>query len=339
MKHTLVVQVAGAGFPTPAWVSAALHDAGLRFSIVDCWTAADLEQHAAEADIVWIVGGRRLLLGDNLSALRRCGAIVRTGSGTDNVDIPSATAMGIVIANTPQVTVDSVADQAISLLFSLVRQITFQDRLVRQGAWDPLALPKRRFQNATLGLIGFGRIARQVVRKLTGFGMRCVSHTLHPAPEVMEAYGVTAVSLDGLLRTSDYVSIHCPLTAETHHMIGERELRSMKREAVLINTARGAVIDEAALIKALSEGWIAAAGLDVLEKEPPDPANPLLSMDNLILTPHQGGTSDRFPADFFEASVEAILDLAASRYPQFVVNPEVKPRWGALQPARGPTDA
>jgi D-3-phosphoglycerate dehydrogenase len=122
-------------------------------------------------------------------------------------------------------------------------------------------------------------------------------------------------------------------------MIGEREFRLMKANALLVNTARGAVIDEEALIEALRRGWISAAALDVLEQEPPDPANPLLSMDNVILTPHVAGNSDRFPDDEFEASVEAILDLATGRYPLYVVNPEVRPRWGVLEPARRSTDA
>jgi len=330
----MVVQVSSGGIATPDWVAEALQAAGVDLRIADCWTAADLEQHAARADIVWIVGGRELLLGENLATLKRCGAIVRTGSGTDNVDIDTSTAMGIVVANTPQVPVDSVSDQTISLLFSLVRQVTEQDRLVRRGEWDPLALPKRRFQDATLGLIGFGRIARQVVRKLAGFDMQFVAYTVPPEPEALAAHGVADLSLDELLVAADYVSIHCPLTKETHHLIGERELRQMKPGALLINTSRGPVIDEVALIQALKDGWIAAAGLDVLEEEPPDTSNPLLSMDNVILTPHQGGTSDRFPVDFFEASVEAILDLSAGCYPQYVVNPSVEPRWGVLLPAR-----
>jgi D-3-phosphoglycerate dehydrogenase len=335
VKHLKVVQIANDGFPTPEWASTALREAGIEFLAADCWNKADLAQHARDADIVWIFGGRRVLLGDNLSALERCGAIVRTGSGTDNVDIATATAMGIIVANTPQAPVDSVADQAISLLFSLVRQVTRHDRLIRSGRWDPLAVPLgRRFRNATLGLIGFGRIAQRVVRKLSGFEMRFVAYTRPPAPDVLDAHGVTSVSLDELLQTADYVSVHCPLTPETRHLIGERELRLMKRDALLINTARGPVVDEAALIRALNQGWIAGAGLDVLEKEPPEPSNPLLRMENVILTPHLGGNSDRFPQDFFEASVEAILDLAAGRHPQFVVNPGVQPRWGAMLPSR-----
>ena len=325
MKRTKVVQIAGTGVPTPDWVSAALYEAGIYLSIADCWTAADLEQHAAEADIVWITGERRVLQGDNLLALNRCGGIVVASTGTDHVDSRTAMALGMVVAHTPQTTTDSAADQAISLLFSLVRQVVRLDRQVRQGTWDILAVPRRRFRNATLGLVGFGRIAQRVVRKLAGFEMRFITHTRTPEPAVLESHGTTSVTLDELLQTADYVSLHCPLTAATHHMIGEREFRLMKQDALLINTARGGVVDEAALIRALSEGWIAAAGLDVLEKEPPDPSNPLLGMDNVILTPHVGGNSDHFPEDEFEASVEAILDLAAGRNPRHVVNPEVQP--------------
>jgi D-3-phosphoglycerate dehydrogenase / 2-oxoglutarate reductase len=325
MARFKVVQVANDGYAVPDWVAPQLAQAGIDFSIADCWNQDDLARHAADADLVWVFGGRRVLVGDNLLALARCRAIVRTGSGTDNIDIKRATELGIVVANTPQVPVDSVSDQAISLLFALVRQIARHDRLIRRGEWNfRLAPPARRFQKATLGLIGFGRIAQQVLHKLAGFDMRFVAHDPFTTPEVMSARGVVGVSLDELLRVADYVSVHCPLTPETLHLLGEREFRLMKPGAILVNTARGPIVDEQALVKALQEGWLAGAGLDVLEKEPPDPDNPLLQMENVILTPHLGGNSDRFPEDFFEASVEAILDLAAGRRPYSVVNPEVR---------------
>ena len=327
------VQVVNDGHPMPAWVPERLAEAGIDFSVGICWTKDDLARHAADADLAWVYGGRRLLVGENLDVLERCSAILRTGSGTDNVDVSRATTFGIIVANTPYAITDSVADQAISLLFSLVRQVTRHDRYVHRGQWDfRLALPGRRFQGATLGLVGFGRIAQSVMAKLSGFGMRFLAYDPYVPAEVMASRGATPASLDELLQTADYVSVHCPLTEQTRHLIGERGLRLMQPHAFLVNTSRGPVIDEQALIKALREGWIAGAGLDVLEQEPIDSASPLLAMDNVIVTPHFAGYTDRYPEDDYAASVEAIIDMAGGHLPRSVVNPRVKPRWGALAP-------
>lgn len=333
MADFKVVQVLNDGHPMPDWVRERLEKAGIAFSVAICWNREELARHAGDADIVWAYGGRHLLVGENLDVLTRCGAILRTGSGTDNVDVERATGLGIIVANTPHVVTDSVADQAISLLFSLVRQITAHDRFVRRQEWDfRLAMPGRRFAGATLGLVGYGRIPRLVVHKLSGFAMSVLASDPHVSQQDMDAQGVKKVEMADLLAKSDYVSIHCPLTRDTWHLIGERELRLMKPTAYLVNTSRGWVIDEQALIRALKEGWIAGAGLDVMENEPPEPANPLLNMDNVIITPHYSGYTDRYPVDYYEASVEAILDMASGHWPPSCVNPGVNPRWGKLAP-------
>jgi D-3-phosphoglycerate dehydrogenase len=188
------------------------------------------------------------------------------------------------------------------------------------------------YRGATLGLVGFGRIPQFIVKKLVGFEMNVLAYDPYVDPEVMEALGVESVELDDIFRRSDYVSLHCPLTDQTCQLVGERELRMMKPTALLINTARGAVVDEAALIKALEEGWIAGAAMDVLEKEPPLPENPILQMANVIFTPHVAGLHTKYPEDFAETSFEAIIDLKERRWPRSVVNPGVKPRWGELAP-------
>ena len=334
-KVVLVIQDRN---PLPGWVHGRLTDAGIDMSVRLCWTRDELAQYAGDADVVWSYGGRRgLLEGENLQVLERCGAILRTGSGTDNVDIETATELGIIVTNTPHVVADQVADHAISLLFSLVRLVTYHDRLVRRGVWDSyVSMPKaHRYRGAKLGLVGFGHVGRLMAQKLASFQMGLLAHDLYVSADVMASLGVESVSLEQLLDRADYVSLHCPLTAETHHLIGERELRRMRPQALLINTARGKVVDEAALSKALQEGWIAGAALDVLEKEPPDPDNPLLAMENVILTPHFAGFSDTYPEEFAEASVEAIVGFAERRWPRSVVNPTVEPRWGKLSPYRG----
>lgn len=319
----------------PDWAAGRLKKAGIEFSMSECHSKEDLARHAADADLVWGYGGRRVLRGDGLTALKKCRAILRTGTGTDNVDVTKATELGIIVANTPDALTDPVADHTISLLLSLVRQVTRHDRLVRRGQWDSfLAVSYRRYLGATLGLVGFGRVPHLIVQKLHGFQMKFIAHDPFVSAKAMEACGAKRVTLNKLFRTSDYVSLHCPLTEKTHHLVGEQELRMMQPTALLVNTSRGKVVDEQALVKALEEGRIAGAALDVLEKEPPDPDNPLLAMDNVILTPHSAGHSDTFPEEFCEASIEAIIDIAEGRWPRSVVNPEVKPRWGNLSPPR-----
>jgi len=321
--------------PLPDWVAERLRKAGIELLVSDCHNRDDLARHAGDADLVWSYGGRPLLSGENLTALKKCGAIVRSGAGTDEMDVQRATEMGIIVANTPHAVAEPVADHAISLLFSLVRQVTRHDRRVRGGQWDSmLALPNRRYAGATLGLVGFGRIPRLIVQKLLGFRMSFIACDPFVSAQQMQALGVRRVTLSRLLRTADYVSLHCPLTETTHRLIGEPELRLMQPHSLLVNTSRGKVVDERALVKALEEGWIAGAALDVLEKEPPDSDNPLLAMDNVILTPHSAGHADTWPEEFCAASVEAIIDLSERRWPRSVVNPEVKPRWGNLSPPR-----
>jgi D-3-phosphoglycerate dehydrogenase len=209
-----------------------------------------------------------------------------------------------------------------------VRQIPRQDRAVRAGVWDRyLAWPRWHLHDQVLGLVGFGRIARAVVEKLAGFRLRVLAHDPRVPPEVVAAHGARSVSLDELLAAADFVSIHCPLEPSTRHLLDERALRRMKPSAVVINTARGPIIDEAALARALRDGWIAAAGLDVLEDEPPRPDNPLLALDNVVLTPHIAGYSDEYLDNSWRLSMETAIDLANGRRPRSVVNPSVQPRW------------
>ncbi len=236
--------------------------------------------------------------------------------------------MGIIVANTPEAVTEPVSDHAISLLFSVMRQIPPQDRLVKKGQWSAkIAFPGRLYRSATLGLVGFGHIAQRVARKLMGFEMRILVYDPYVSPKVIEELGVQSVELEELLKQSDFISLHCPITKETHHLIGEEELRMMRPEAILINTSRGSVVDERALYHALREGWIAGAGLDVLEKEPPDPKNPILKLDNVVITPHMASYSSLTPLAELEATFETIVDFTRGRWPRSVVNRELKPRW------------
>ena len=305
-----------------------LAEQGVALVIARSATVEALLDAGRDADIIVGGDGLRLVTAEVMDALPSCWAIVKTGSGVDMVDIPAATQRGILVSNTPQAVTESVSDHTIAMLFAAVRKIRHQDRLVRQGIWSFAAVkPGRHFRGATVGLVGYGRIARAVQRKLSGFEMRFLVYDPYVAPEVIAQSGAEFVELDDLLRRSDFVCLHCPLTGETRHMIGERQLRMMKREAVLANMARGAIVDEAALYRALKERWIAGAALDVLEKEPPDPDNPLFALDNVVLSPHLASISDLFPDNVWDAVYDTLVDLAHHRWPESVVNRDVKLRW------------
>jgi len=312
----------------PKWVPETMASHDIEFVFQECETRAQLAACAGDADVVWIFGGSHIVTAENVADLRSCGALIRTGSGTDNIPTEAATAHGIIVANTPEAFNDGVSDHTIALLLAVVRQIALQDRNVRAGIWDRYAgFPGWHLRGQTLGLIGFGHIARLVTRKLSGFEMKVLAHDPFVSAELMADHGVQAASMEQVLSGSDFVSLHCPLLDQTHKLIGERELRLMTPQAILINTSRGPVVDEAALFRALTEGWIAAAGLDVLEQEPPNKDNPLFSLDNVVFTPHIAGYSDESLENSWRFSVEIVLDLAQGRWPRSYVNPGVKPRW------------
>ncbi len=312
----------------PAWVVPQLVENDIEIAIHECTTQNELLQYAGDADVVWLFGGSRILTPERLGLLPKCKAIIRTGSGTDNIPVQEATRLGILVANTPEAVADAVAEHAVGLWLALVRQIARQDRAVRRGIWDRnYAWPDWHLAGQTFGLVGFGRIAQRVARKISGFEMNVLAHDPYVPPETMAKHRVGAATLNELLSRSDFVSIHCPLSPETFRLIGERELRWMKTRSVLINTSRGPVIDENALIRALTEGWIAGAALDVLEKEPPDPNHPLRKLENIVLTPHIAGYSDQFYDNMWRFSVETAIDLAQGRLPRSYVNPAVASRW------------
>src|SRR4051812_1270767 len=295
------------GQAVPDWVPADLAKAGIDLVVHECKGDDDLARHAADADLVWLFGGSRVLTPHNLALLARCGAVVRTGSGTDNVPVEAATSRGIVVANTPDALTEAVSDHAVGLLFACLRQTAVQDRAVRGGTWDRYrAWPLWCLRGRTLGLVGFGRIAQFLARKLSGFELTVLAHDPLVKTEVLAAQGARAAGLDDLLARSDVVSLHCPLTETTRHLISDRTLGLMKPTAVLLNTARGPVVDEAALTRALAERRLAAAGLDVFEHEPLGPESPLLKLDNVVLTPHIAAYSDDYLGSCWRLSVETV---------------------------------
>jgi D-3-phosphoglycerate dehydrogenase / 2-oxoglutarate reductase len=330
MPQLKVAMVANDLPPTPDWVLPQLAEHGIELLERECTHSSDVLETAAGADVVWTMGGSRVITPHLLPQLRKCRVILRTGTGTDNIPVAEATRLGIVVANTPEATMHQVAEHAVGLLFAVIRQIARQDRLVRQGIWDRyIAWPDWHLVGQTFGLFGFGRIARLVARKISGFELNVIACDPAVDEEVMAEHGIEKVGLDELCSRSDFISVHVPLSEKTRHSIGEAQLRLMKPSAVLINTARGEIFDQQALVRALSERSISGAGLDVLDPEPPAPDDPILTLDNVVITPHIAGYSDLFREGFWKHSVKTLVAISRTGMPIWIVNPEVVPWWRA----------
>jgi D-3-phosphoglycerate dehydrogenase len=257
-----------------------------------------------------------------LENLPKCKVISRYGVGLDPVDLRAATDFGIIVANVPDYCIHEVADQTLSMILALIRKTAFFDQKVKSGQWDfRLGRPIHRIKGKTLGLIGSGRIGLEVAKRISAFGVRVITFDpyLQKAPE-----GIELMDFDTVLKESDFISIHCPLNEATRHLIGEKEFQKMAKKPLLINTSRGPIIDEPALIQALARGQISGAGLDVLEKEPPDPQNPFLKMENVILSPHVGFYSEESIHELKRRAAEIVSTVLSAKWPKSVVNPEVK---------------
>ncbi len=255
--------------------------------------------------------------------------VANVAAGYDNVDVPAATQRGVVVTNTPGVVTESTADLTWGLLFSIARRIPEADRYIRAGKWKEwrlMVLLGHDVHGRTLGIVGMGRIGQAVARRASGFGMTILYHNRHRLPEDLESeLGATWVELDTLLQNADFVSVHTPLNTETQHLIGEKELRMMQPTAYLINTSRGPVVDEAAVIRALQEQWIAGAGLDVFEQEPEVP-QALKDLENVVLLPHIGSASVASRTRMAVMAAQNAVAALQGERPQHVVNPEVYER-------------
>ncbi|OGB98408.1 MAG: hypothetical protein A3G35_02795 [candidate division NC10 bacterium RIFCSPLOWO2_12_FULL_66_18] len=267
-----------------------------------------------------------------IQELKEALVICRYGIGVDTVDIPAATEQGIIVANVPDFCFDQVADTAMSLILSVPRKVTYLSTLIRQGVYNrEVAEPIHNFRGATLGLVAFGNIPRNLIRKAIPFGFRVLAYDPYLTPEAVREHPVTLVDFDTLLRESDIVSVHTPLTDETRHMFDEAAFRKMKPSAYFMNLGRGPVHDQKALYRALKEGWIAGAGLDVLEKEPPDPGDPILTLDNVVFTPHYASYTEEAYHELRVKTAENAAAVFRGQFPKYVYNPEVKAHARLLQ--------
>lgn len=278
--------------------------------------------------VVGIIVGIDRLSGNVIRAADSLRVISKYGVGLDNIDIGAATEKGILVTFTPGANAGAVADLTIGLMLAVARSIPLADRLVREGSWSRVV--GREIYGKTLGLVGLGRIGREVVKRVLGFEMKILVFRQHRDRdlEFAEKYSIEYTELDDVLARSDFVSIHVPLNESTRNLIGEAELRKMKPEAYLINTSRGGIVDERALVRALKEGWIAGAALDVYAQEPPTDEE-LKQLPNVVLTPHMGAHTVEAVNNMGRQAAQNLIDgLRGAIDPDVVVNKEVLKYWG-----------
>ena len=305
---------------------------------VEANTPATIIPRVAECDAIFVVSTS--LPEGVIESLSRCRVISRLGTGTDKIDVAAATRRGILVTNVPTFCVEEQADHTMALLLALARKLPQMSQAMSAGAWSKgrsQASTNQRLAGRVLGLIGFGNSARAVARRAQGFGLQVIAtrRNMDAPRDAADELGVEMTSLEDLLAQSDYVSLHLPLIDETYHLLDEAMLRRMKPGAYLINTSRGAIVDEMAMVSLLRDGLLAGAGIDtfegidvfVQEERPPD--HPLLSLDNVILTPHVGAISVQAMQDVSNGGIGNAAAVLSGHWPppENLVNPGVVPRF------------
>ena len=259
----------------------------------------------------------------------RCKIILRYGVGTDNADVNAATEAGIIVGHVPAYCIDEVSSHAIALLLACARNVVGAHQKMQQGAWDVTRhVPVWRMTGRTLGIVGFGNIGQAVARKMASWGMRLLVVDPFVEKSVADRLGVQLVDLDTLCRESDYITLHCPLLPETRHLINARILSLMKRGAILVNTARGPIVDTAALVAALDEGRLPCAGLDVFEEEPLPVDSPVRRHPRIVMTDHTAWYSEESQMQLQTTAAEEVVRVCTGGLPQSLANPEVLHRLG-----------
>ena len=284
MPHTIIA-VTDSPFPSLEPAKQKLARLDPEYRVAKSSSANDILAVARDADAILVTYAK--LPGEFLRQLTRCKAIGRFGLGVDNIDLAAAKALGIAVNYVPDYCLREVSDHAMALLLALARKVTLANKLVQSGRWEvPPLVPLRRLEGQVLGLIGFGNIPRMLAPKAKAFGLKVLAHDPYVAKETLNAAGVEGVSFDNLLARADFISVHAPLLPATRGLMNASAFAKMKNGACLINTARGPLVDEAALVTALDSGHLGGAALDVAATEPLPKDSPLLGRDNVILTPH-----------------------------------------------------
>jgi len=299
---------------------------------IEARVGSEDELIALAKDVDAAMGGGPLYTRKVIEALKKCRTIVTYSVGFDGIDVEAATENGMLVVNNParEWCVEEVSNQAIALLLACAKKLTRLNDLVKKGAWrDSRAIlpPMVPVHGQTLGLVACGDIGRMTAKKAQAFGLKVIGYDPYADKAQVKACGIELMDLREMLGKADFVSVHAPLGKETFHLIGEREFRQMKPTAYFINTARGPVVDEAALIKALQEKRLAGAGMDVFEQEPTPADNPLLKMENVIVMPHTASYSDTAVAIQAKNPTEEVVRILTGHWPKNPVNPKVKPKF------------
>lgn len=295
-------------------------EAGYDFSVASAHDKETLKKECADADAVML---SFIEMDEELiNSLQNCKVIVRCGMGFNNVDIPAATKRGIMVANVQKYCLDEVSDHAVALVLTLYRKTAYLSRLLREGVWDPAkARPIPRLKDLTLCLYGLGGISSRFASKSKAFGMHIAAYDPYLPEEYFEKMGVERITdEDELFRRADVLSVHLPLNKSTEKIISAEKMALMKSNAIFINVARGGLVDEEALIKALQEGKLGGAGLDVLADEFPSMDNPLFQMDNVIVSPHIAYYSEGSDVDLRNYAINQVIGALENGEPEFFLN-------------------
>jgi D-3-phosphoglycerate dehydrogenase len=326
-----VVLVTDVTWPSTEPEAAVLARVGASLVLAETGAEGELLELVLQADA--ILTCFKQVSPEVVRAGERLQVIGRYGIGVDNIAVEEATRLGIPVTNVPGYCVDEVAEHVLALLLAHERGICRYDRGVRAGDWSlTQGLPMRRVAGRTLGILGFGRIGQALARKARGLELRIVVHDPTAPDAELASLAAEPVSLEELAARSDYLSVHAPLTDATRGLVDRDFLRRMKPTAFLVNAARGPIVDQAALLEALREGWIAGAGLDVFVPERLPPGHPLLAQPNLVATPHVAFYSEESVLELEVKAAENVVAILEGRRPEHVVNPEVLalPRWAHL---------
>lgn len=317
-----IVAVTDWVFPNLEPERKALQEIDAELRPAQCKTPEEIIALASDADAVLNCYAK--MPAQVVQSLKKCKIIARYGIGVDTIDLRAANEAGIMVTNVPDYCVDEVSDHAMALILAVARKICFSDAMVKRGQWSMKAtVPMYRLRGRKLGLVGFGKIPRALVPKAQSFGFSVMAFDPYVPAQLAESMGVKLVDLDTLLRESDIISVHAPLTEETRWMFNEETLRKMKKTAILVNTSRGPLVKESALVQALKEGWIAGAGLDVVETEPPPADSELLKLENIVLTPHTGFYSEESLVELQTKAVAEVVRVLKGEMPLNLVNKDV----------------
>lgn len=338
LQHYRIVRLNATLFPVSEFEAPLYEKYDLNPVQIEANSPEEIIPHVEDCDALFAISVS--LPQTVVSSLSRCRVISRFGTGTDKIDVAMATRKGILVTNVPYFCVEEQADHTMALMLALARKLPQMARAMSEGAWSHSKRQSRsnqRLSTQTLGLIGFGNSAKATARRARGFGMRVIATRRNMEAPRREAdeLGVQMVPLETLLAESDHVSLHLPLTSESYHLLGEAQLGKMKPGAYLINTSRGALVDETALVNALRAGNLSGAGLDTFEEIDPfteneaPPDHPLLELENVVLTPHVGAYSVQAAQDVSRGGVQNVVSVLSGHLPlaENIVNPSVTPRF------------